>query len=729
MIGIGTAVLTGYALWLGASEAQIAYFVSIASIASLGQILSPYIAARIRRKRAFLLGMGVLEFLFRFLIVLIPLFVVSDLRVLAMGLLIGLSLTAGHIVSPIYNTWMSAIIPEDIRARFFGRQTTANLLVGMAAAFAAGWYIDGFDDSTRFTGFLVVFGVATLVGYAGYLNLLRVPHVEPQGVRRAGNLLTAFRDPRFRKLALFFLTWNAALGVGGPFYSVFMLKELGVSYTTIALLNSAFLASMIAGYRLWPSLVDRYGSKVILQFLVPPTMLTPILWAFNRPDLFILIPPAMVLNGLLYSGVLAAVTPLLFGILPEKGDRTTYFASWSIAINLAYAGAPLLGSFLVDQLSETRFLWLGYPIGNLQLVFLISAAFLAIPVVLLQRVIDVRSTTPAQLLSNIGRGNLLTYVYSSYVYDRANAESHRARATRWLGRSRSPMALDTLIRALDDPSPEVRRQAAQGLGNARSSDAVAHLIDELRDPESNVRAEAAVALGQIGDSAVVDPLVEALADLDARVRISAIRGLSEMGDPDINEILFWKFAEGFDRDTFPTLADVLGRAGDVRITSAVFAHLGNYRSSAIRLQLLNSVCLAVGDVQRFYQIISLASLERAERLERELITASKSIRRVRVLPSRARAVLHANLARLLTAHREGSEDTFQKEVSLLLQHLETGVDAEAVELLGAETSTRIGAADLAIRKVLERNDVDPEIRTSFIVICITCLARALEQVH
>ena len=37
VVGIGVATFTGYALWLGATEAEIAYFVSIASFTSLAQ--------------------------------------------------------------------------------------------------------------------------------------------------------------------------------------------------------------------------------------------------------------------------------------------------------------------------------------------------------------------------------------------------------------------------------------------------------------------------------------------------------------------------------------------------------------------------------------------------------------------------------------------------------------------------------------------------------------------
>ena len=45
MVGIGTACFTGFALWLGATDAQIAYLVSVGFITSLFQVISPAVTA------------------------------------------------------------------------------------------------------------------------------------------------------------------------------------------------------------------------------------------------------------------------------------------------------------------------------------------------------------------------------------------------------------------------------------------------------------------------------------------------------------------------------------------------------------------------------------------------------------------------------------------------------------------------------------------------------------
>ena len=62
-----------------------------------------------------------------------------------------------------------------------------------------------------------------------------------------------------------------------------MLDYLGLSYTTISIFNAVFMVTSIAGYRLWASLIDRFGSKPVLQILMLPATFLPVVWVLNAP--------------------------------------------------------------------------------------------------------------------------------------------------------------------------------------------------------------------------------------------------------------------------------------------------------------------------------------------------------------------------------------------------------------------------------------------------------------
>ena len=290
------------------------------------------------------------------------------------------------------------------------------------------------------------------------------------------------------------------------------------------------------------------------------------------------------------------------------------------------------------------------------------------------------------------------------------------------------MALDRLIRALEDSSPEVRRQAARGLGEARSPEAVAPLLDELSDEESDIRSEAAEALGKIGQPEVVDPLLDAFDDPDTRVQISAIRALSEIGGDEVGELVFWKFADRFDRATFPTLADVLGVGGDLRMIRPTLERLKNYRSPAIRLQLLNSVCQALGGGRRFYRLISQEDLVRAQRLEDMIRRTHRAFSRCRVLPTEVRTPALRSLVEIRRGHDVGDTGQLAQGMRTLMDDLEAGIGETTVDSLGTETASRIGGCVLAVRIFLESvaDQELAEIQQIFLIVCLWSIGSALE---
>ncbi len=622
-VGIGTAVFTGYALHLGADASYISLFTFVAYLLATVQLLMPVLGRYLRRKRV-IISVGLVEIALRSSPPLVPLLFAPPMQLPTLMVLAGLGLLCGYSLSPFYNTWVASAVPGNIRGRFTSRQTIVSTLVSMIAGFAIGGFIDDFGAADRQVRFHIVFAVGAVFGWLGYVGLSRASYTdgneervdETDGLAR---LAEPFRDGNFLRAVLFFGFWTFGLGIAQPLYSVFMLDHLGISYKTIAVFNAAFMLTSILGYRLWASLVDRFGSKPVLQILILPATFLPVLWVCNAPGAYTMIPVALVLSGVLFSGIMVAVTPLLYGLAPAGGPRPYYLASWSATVNLMGALGALAGGILVRVLREVSFQIEDFPIGHLQIIMLLSAVARIPSVLLLGLVSDRSSISSRHLLSHLFGGNLLSYTFNTAVYTMARQEERRARAALALGRSGSPLAIEQLIQALADASPVVRRSAARALGETGSVQATDSLVRELLDGESDIRSEAAEALGRLGYLSGVDPLVEALEDEDPWVRISAIRGLSEIGGDEARELLFWYLGEHLDDPVaFPTLVDVLSRMGDHRVVRPTLQRLGRFRSEAVRLQLLNSVCYALGAGGEFYRLLSQEESQRPSSLARRL---------------------------------------------------------------------------------------------------------------
>ncbi len=733
-VGIGTAVFTGFALQLGADGSFIALFTSIAYFAALFQLFSPLISRKLRDRKRFILCAGFLEILFRSLIVLIPIAVMPALHLPALVTLVALGLVCGYALSPFYSTWVADTIPEPIRARFTSQQTIVSTLVAMAAGFVIGKFIDVYPD--RYGAFLWVFGFGAVSGWSGYAILSRAPFApeanagvgsRDESLEAVGALFRPLRDPSFRRAVLFYGLWTFATGVAGPLYSVFMLEELGISYTTISVYNAVFMVTSIGAYRLWAPLVDRFGSKAVLQLLIVPAGVTAALWVFNRPGVAYLVPVAMLLSGIVLPGIGVAVTPLLYGLLPEGRQRTIYIASWSAGVNLMGALGPLTGALLVRLLRGLQPEFFGFALGHLQIIFAISAVTRVLPVLILRGVNDHRGVSSRHLLSQMLRGNLFTYAFNAVVYSMAAAEDTRAKAAYGLGRSGNPLAIDQLIHALKDASPVVRSSAARALGETRSPLATESLVRELADGSSDIRSEAAEALGRLGDSSGIDPLLDALDDADPRVRISAIRGLASIDREEVRELLFWHFSGTVDPVAFPTLVDVLGEAGDQRIIKRTLEQLAAFASQAIRLQLLDSVCQALGAQGQFYRLLSYEETRRTSEVARMLKRAASRLAKATSLDAQARAELQRPCERLIQAYDNDNMDWVAESVRQI-----TGIVRDGLAPAGQPPYEVLNVfiVILAINTFMD-SPVRHEMTVAeeiFIAVCLLRLAEAVRKV-
>ena len=676
-VGVGTAVFTGYALMLGADDSFIALLSSCALLLGTVQLISPVLGTRFRNKKKLILGLGIGEVSWRCATILIPVFFLPPAYLPVLAVMVGISLTCTYLASPFHNTWIANTVPERIRARFFSRQTIITSIVAVAAGFVVGQFLDLFPESEKYTGFSVVFGIGAVAGFLGFVFLFRAPwpRQEPEEeeeaeVRSLQMFTQPFRDSNFRQATLFLGTWSLAVGIAGPLYSVYMLQWLGISYTEIALFNGLFVVSSIVGNRVWANLVDRFGSKPVLQILMMPAALIPFGWILNEPGQYYFVPISLFFAGFLFSGISVAVTPLQYSLLPEGDLRPYYLACWSAVVNLMAAGGPLLGGLLALYLRDTEFAAFGLTVTSLKIIFVISAILRLLTLIQLRYVRDRSTLSSGGLLAQMFQGNVLSYAYNAAVYGIASHEQRRARATLALGRSGSPLALEQLTQALADASPVVRRSAARALGETGFESATQHLIAVLIDGSSDIRPEAAEALGRLGHSVGVDPLIDALEDADPRVRMSAIRGLSEIKGPDVRELLFWYFSGSFDRLTFPTLVDVLSQLGDHRVVKPTMQRLDSFSSAAVRLQLLNSVSRALGAKDEFYRLLSLDDTARIDALTRLLRRAGSVTTASRVLSGDTCSTLKSEFALLLQAFdREDVADmeSATRRISILIR--------------------------------------------------------------
>ena len=208
IVQITGPIFTGYALWLGASESRIALLSAFVYLAGMAQLFSFFLTNRFRNKKAFVLAAGVCEIVLMLSVVAIPVVLPRAARLAALMLMVFVGTTASNLLLPTWQTWVSTLIPVDIRGRYLSKRTGILYLSTIVFGYLASRFIDGFAEGERYTGFVVVFGFGMVVGIAGYVAASRVafpPMDKVMPVRLTHMLRAPFDDPAFGLFLLFYL--------------------------------------------------------------------------------------------------------------------------------------------------------------------------------------------------------------------------------------------------------------------------------------------------------------------------------------------------------------------------------------------------------------------------------------------------------------------------------------------------------------------------------------------
>ncbi|MEN6301225.1 MAG: MFS transporter [Armatimonadia bacterium] len=710
------AIFSGFALsMMGLSETQVAFLVSLAGFVGLWELFAFYVGRSLGSNRLLLVGMGTVEITAASLIVFVP--GLASHRFVAVAALLAISYLIGHTISPTFNSWLSNVMPEEVRGRYIGRRMFAVSVTTMLYLYAASTWLD-WRGKTYFS-FAMVFLVGWICGILGYLILLVTPYPRLQEEEQKsffGSLLLPLRNRPFAILTLYLLTWTIASSMSGAFFGVYMINRLHLPYSTIAIYTNIALAMMMAGYLAVGSMAQRYGSKPLAQLLIFPGALVPAMWAFATRDTHMYVMPvASLINGFCIAGLGISASNLLYKILPKGESNSVYFGTWTAAASVGAAVGPLIGGILKGWLPETVAMG-SWQFSNLQVVFLIAAAAHIVPAVLSALLVEGEASSPRHLLGQF-RGNLPYMAYSWALWTVARKDQTRGEAMRRLGQSRSPLAVEALVKGLDHMSHEVRSGAAKGLGEGRFHEGVEPLVQELVDKESDIRPEAAEALGKIG--AAEQHLFEALHDEDVRVRQSAAMGLSELQTDAAREALLEVLRADYDRNLFPTLVEAIARVEDLRLVEPALAGLAQLTAPVIRMQVINGICRVLGEKNHFYRLATATEL--AEGRMRE-----KMMARVRRLLARPRYGTREQRTRLrelgVALDRALDEDDLP---SFAASARELAGLTEAIEVM----PERARYAAYALNTYLQQDRPEGSERELivFVVICLTSLARCLGE--
>jgi len=348
--------LTAIALYMGASNVQIGVLAALPTLTNIFQLVSVWLVQRFNNRRAITVTGAICGRIPLLVIGTLPLLFSNSASVSALIFILSFQYLFASVAGGSWHSWMRDLIPQQILGSYFSHRSrlmqilnvTLSLLIAMSID-----YIKVHYPSHEITAYAVMFIISGVTGMWGVWVLARTP--EPKSKPINDNIVKLFSKPltvsNFRKLLVFNSCWIFAFNLVTPFFSVYMMKTLGLPLLYVISLTIVSQVSSITSIKMWGRCSDHYSNKTIIRICAPVYIGCIIAWSVIGVMSSAVMLPLLVAMHMLMGASNAGITLALQNIglkLAPADEGIVYLVTKNIVTAVFSATAPLMGGLLAD---------------------------------------------------------------------------------------------------------------------------------------------------------------------------------------------------------------------------------------------------------------------------------------------------------------------------------------------------------------------------------------------
>jgi MFS family permease len=390
MTGAGTSYISPYALALNANNAQIGFLSSFASLLSpISQIYGSKLMERVSRKRMIVISVFMHAFMW-LPIIFLSLFFWKNMFTanLPVILIIFYSLFAifGSVAGPAWFSLMGDLVPEKIRGKYFSKRNKIAEAIALLSMLVASFALDYFKTKgIVLMGFSIIFLAACIARLISALLLRK--HYYPRLKLEKGYYFSIFQflkkapSNNYGRFVIFVALMHFTVNISGPFFSVYMLKDLGFSYTEFMLTSVVTSIVVMLFLPLVGKFSDKFGNRELLRFGSAILPVIPILWMLSPSHLYIILVP-QIISGIGWAAFNFAVSNFVYdSVTPQR--RAICVAYLNVVAGIGVFFGATIGGLLAQYLNISF-------MNILLFLFLISAISRFIVSLLIPMIKEVR---------------------------------------------------------------------------------------------------------------------------------------------------------------------------------------------------------------------------------------------------------------------------------------------------------------------------------------------------
>lgn len=251
-----------------------------------------------------------------------------------------------------WQSFIGDLIPQSDRGSFFGKRNRNNTIAAMLSVLTVGILLNLFDKSNP-APYQFFFILAFLMGAMEvfYLNrhieISRVSEIEEQVQAKKENKLKAlFREKPFILFLSCSLLFNFGWQMAWPIFSIYNIQYAHASALWLSIFTVVSQMAQIISFPFWGRMADKYGNMMILFVVACGMAIVPTLTIFSTNYFYLMMTNFF--SGLSLSGITMLLFNQTLNLSPENG-RTSFIASYNVAIGLVGFVSPMVGTWLLDQ--------------------------------------------------------------------------------------------------------------------------------------------------------------------------------------------------------------------------------------------------------------------------------------------------------------------------------------------------------------------------------------------
>ena len=371
------AFLSGLAYLVGAGTALTGIIAALPTLMNTIQIFSSVVYENRAGSKRITVEFALIQRLCLLMMLFVPtLMLGAKISVAVIAVLYSCAHFCGAFINTGANNWLISLVQKERLGRYLGLKDSLTLVASTGGSLILSKILDAYRFADQeILGFRMI-GILC-IGICAVditcLTLIREPenvkHVEPLNIRKA--IQMPLTEQNYRNILIFFLLWSVASNFASPFFSIYMLENLGLSYFYITVMNMVASVARIAAANLWGKAADSCSWRLVTLGSIFMLGVAYIGWGLlTKENCIYWLPVVQAVSGAAWGGINIATFRMQFAFAPLE-HRVSYVSFCSTMVGFVGFFSSMLGSTFVALAKDIRIL--NIPVDNIQMVFILSA--------------------------------------------------------------------------------------------------------------------------------------------------------------------------------------------------------------------------------------------------------------------------------------------------------------------------------------------------------------------